>query len=66
MTRLLNDSKKFDKVVELVNEYVAMDSSTVADFVDGGDGWDNGDEDQADWLNGESAEVIADWVIAGQ
>ena len=66
MSRLMN-AEKFNEVVVLVQETLGINEAVIADFVDGGDeGWDCGDEEQKEWLESESVENIASWVIAGQ
>ena len=66
MSRLMN-AEKFNEVVTLVQETLEINEAAIADFVDGGDeGWDCGDKEQKEWLESESVEKIASWVIAGQ
>jgi len=66
MSRLMDSGEKFERIVELVQEYVVADDDKVANFLDGGEeGWDCGDEEQSLYLNSEPAREIADWVIAG-
>ena len=66
MSRLMN-AEKFNEVVVLVQETLGINEAVIADFVDGGDeGWECGDEELKEWLESESVEKIASWVIAGQ
>jgi hypothetical protein len=66
-SRLLESVEKFERIVALVNKYIEMSKEDVANFMDGGnEGWDCGDEEQAEWLNFTSDNIIADWIIAGR